>query len=59
MLSANDIWMADILLVSFYVFCAFFLILLLYSLYNAVQTFRGRISWGKARNMGIPFSLFI
>jgi hypothetical protein len=59
MLSVNDIWMADILLVSLYTFYAFLLILLLYSLYSAVQTFRERVSWGKARIMGVPFSLFI
>lgn len=59
MLSVNDILVADLLLIASYGFYVFLFFLLLYSLFTAVKAFRGRISWGKARVMGVPFAFFV
>lgn len=55
----NEIWVADILMVVSYGFYVILSLLLVYSLYVAIQAFRNRISWGQARVMGVPFALFI
>lgn len=55
----DDLWKADLLLVAVYGFYGFLAILLSYSLYKAIEVFRGKISWGKARIMGVPSSIFI
>ncbi|GAB4429914.1 MAG: hypothetical protein Kow0031_10580 [Anaerolineae bacterium] len=45
-----------LVIMAFYVLLG---ILFLGFLYLAFQTFRGRPTWGQARYMGIPFSLFV
>lgn len=59
MLTVDDIWTADVILVSVYTFYVFLAALLAYQLYHAVGIFRGRVSWGQVRVMGVSFSLFI
>lgn len=59
MTSTSDILVADLLLVASYGVYAFSFLLLLYSLFTAVRAFRGRVSWGRARVMGVPRALFV
>ena len=50
----EDLWWADWFILGYYVLLS---IVLLTGLVFGIQVFRGRITWGQARVMGVPFTI--
>lgn len=55
-LDFDDFFWADIFVLGYYLLIA---VVLVTAIVFAVQTFRGRISWGQARVMGVPFAVYV
>lgn len=56
LLGFDDLLWADIFVLGYYLLI---IVVLFTSVVFALQTFRGRISWGQARVMGVPFAIYV